>query len=74
MVYAVSVRVRADSASQQVMILSPAFMKYVHESWLDKKGRYPSTGFLTVALSMYMCDEVGSMSLCLLADGNVMPL
>uniref|UniRef100_A0A4W6DNV8 ST3 beta-galactoside alpha-2,3-sialyltransferase 1 n=1 Tax=Lates calcarifer TaxID=8187 RepID=A0A4W6DNV8_LATCA len=43
---------------QQVVILSPAFMKYVHFVWLKNKGHYPSTGFLTLILSMHMCDEV----------------
>ncbi|KAI9548541.1 hypothetical protein NQZ68_007399 [Dissostichus eleginoides] len=41
-----------------VMILSPAFMKYVHLNWLKKKGQYPSTGIMTVALSISMCDKV----------------
>uniref|UniRef100_UPI0037E73DA7 CMP-N-acetylneuraminate-beta-galactosamide- alpha-2,3-sialyltransferase 1-like n=1 Tax=Semicossyphus pulcher TaxID=241346 RepID=UPI0037E73DA7 len=41
-----------------VMILNPAFMKYVHETWLQKKGRYPSTGFMTLILSLQICDEV----------------
>ncbi|XP_028317736.1 CMP-N-acetylneuraminate-beta-galactosamide-alpha-2,3-sialyltransferase 1-like, partial [Gouania willdenowi] len=41
-----------------VRILNPAFIKYVHEEWLDKKGRYPSTGFLILALSMQICDQV----------------
>ncbi|XP_026203260.1 CMP-N-acetylneuraminate-beta-galactosamide-alpha-2,3-sialyltransferase 1-like [Anabas testudineus] len=41
-----------------VMILNPAFMKYVHEKWLGKKGKYPSTGFFTVVLSMHICDEI----------------
>ncbi|XP_019210887.1 CMP-N-acetylneuraminate-beta-galactosamide-alpha-2,3-sialyltransferase 1-like [Oreochromis niloticus] len=42
-----------------VMILSPAFMKYVHCVWLKRKGKYPSTGFMTLILSLYICDEVG---------------
>ncbi|XP_033987078.1 CMP-N-acetylneuraminate-beta-galactosamide-alpha-2,3-sialyltransferase 2-like isoform X3 [Trematomus bernacchii] len=41
-----------------VMILSPAFMNYVHLNWLERKGQYPSTGFLTLIFSIYMCDEV----------------
>ncbi|XP_034560094.1 CMP-N-acetylneuraminate-beta-galactosamide-alpha-2,3-sialyltransferase 1-like isoform X2 [Notolabrus celidotus] len=41
-----------------VMILNPAFMRYVHHVWLKKKGMYPSTGFLTLILSLHMCDEV----------------
>ncbi|XP_045914039.1 CMP-N-acetylneuraminate-beta-galactosamide-alpha-2,3-sialyltransferase 1-like isoform X3 [Micropterus dolomieu] len=50
-----------------VMILNPDFIKFVHEMWLGKKGWYPSTGFLTVALSMQMCDEV-DQELCLTAQ------
>ncbi|KAM7383837.1 hypothetical protein PAMA_011281 [Pampus argenteus] len=53
-----------------VMILNPAFMKYVHEMWLKKKGSYPSTGFLTVALSMQMCDEVNVFGFGADRDGN----
>ncbi|XP_074543423.1 CMP-N-acetylneuraminate-beta-galactosamide-alpha-2,3-sialyltransferase 1-like [Halichoeres trimaculatus] len=41
-----------------VMILNPAFIQYVHHVWLKKKGMYPSTGFLTLILSLHMCDEV----------------
>lgn len=43
------------------MILNPAFMEYVHKAWLNKKGFYPSTGIMTLILSMHMCDEVGSL-------------
>uniref|UniRef100_A0A3Q3QMK5 ST3 beta-galactoside alpha-2,3-sialyltransferase 1 n=1 Tax=Monopterus albus TaxID=43700 RepID=A0A3Q3QMK5_MONAL len=53
-----------------VMILNPAFMKYVHKRWLGNKGRYPSTGFLTVALSMYICDEVSVFGFGADRDGN----
>lgn len=41
-----------------VLVVSPAFMKYVHTSWLFKKGRYPSTGFMTLVLALHICDEV----------------
>ncbi|XP_023262751.1 CMP-N-acetylneuraminate-beta-galactosamide-alpha-2,3-sialyltransferase 1-like [Seriola lalandi dorsalis] len=53
-----------------VMILSPAFMKYVHEIWLSKNGSYPSTGFLTFALSMFICDEVSVFGFGANKDGN----
>ncbi|XP_051251498.1 CMP-N-acetylneuraminate-beta-galactosamide-alpha-2,3-sialyltransferase 1-like isoform X2 [Dicentrarchus labrax] len=53
-----------------VMILNPAFMKYVHEMWLGKKGNYPSTGFLTLALSTQMCDEVNVFGFGADRDGN----
>ncbi|XP_074543421.1 CMP-N-acetylneuraminate-beta-galactosamide-alpha-2,3-sialyltransferase 1-like [Halichoeres trimaculatus] len=41
-----------------VMILNPGFIRYVHHVWLKKKGMYPSTGFLTLILSLHMCDKV----------------
>ncbi|XP_042362500.1 CMP-N-acetylneuraminate-beta-galactosamide-alpha-2,3-sialyltransferase 1-like [Plectropomus leopardus] len=53
-----------------VMILNPAFMKYVHEIWLEKKGKYPSTGFLTVALSLQICDEVRVFGFGADSEGN----
>ncbi|KAG9281344.1 CMP-N-acetylneuraminate-beta-galactosamide-alpha-2,3-sialyltransferase 2-like [Astyanax mexicanus] len=42
----------------KVMILHPEFIKYVHENWLEKKGRYPSTGFIMLVLSLHICDQV----------------
>uniref|UniRef100_I3KV12 ST3 beta-galactoside alpha-2,3-sialyltransferase 1 n=1 Tax=Oreochromis niloticus TaxID=8128 RepID=I3KV12_ORENI len=53
-----------------VMILHPAFMKYVHEVWLRKRGAYPSTGFLTVVLSLLMCDEVNVFGFGADSEGN----
>ncbi|XP_075306457.1 CMP-N-acetylneuraminate-beta-galactosamide-alpha-2,3-sialyltransferase 1-like [Odontesthes bonariensis] len=41
-----------------VMVVNPAFMRYVHEIWLKKKGSYPSTGFMTFILALHICDEV----------------
>ncbi|XP_036001448.1 CMP-N-acetylneuraminate-beta-galactosamide-alpha-2,3-sialyltransferase 1 [Fundulus heteroclitus] len=41
-----------------VMVLNPAFMKYVHQVWDGKKGRYPSTGFMTLIFALHICDEV----------------
>ncbi|XP_040909339.1 CMP-N-acetylneuraminate-beta-galactosamide-alpha-2,3-sialyltransferase 1-like isoform X2 [Toxotes jaculatrix] len=41
-----------------VMVVSPAFMMYVHHTWLEKKGRYPSTGFMALVLALHICDEV----------------
>ncbi|KAM4550660.1 CMP-N-acetylneuraminate-beta-galactosamide-alpha-2,3-sialyltransferase 1-like [Fundulus diaphanus] len=41
-----------------VMVLNPAFMKYVHQIWVGKKGRYPSTGFMTLIFALHICDEV----------------
>ncbi|XP_018526149.2 CMP-N-acetylneuraminate-beta-galactosamide-alpha-2,3-sialyltransferase 1-like [Lates calcarifer] len=40
-----------------VMVVNPAFMRYVHDTWLEKKGTYPSTGFMTLVLALHICDE-----------------
>ncbi|XP_056284843.1 CMP-N-acetylneuraminate-beta-galactosamide-alpha-2,3-sialyltransferase 2-like isoform X2 [Pseudoliparis swirei] len=39
-------------------IVNPAFIKFVHQVWLKKKGYYPSTGFLALILTLHLCDEV----------------
>ncbi|KAK7124313.1 hypothetical protein R3I94_018624 [Phoxinus phoxinus] len=44
----------------KVMVIHPAFMHYVHTTWLDIKSRrsYPSTGFLVLMFALHICDEV----------------
>ncbi|XP_071959096.1 CMP-N-acetylneuraminate-beta-galactosamide-alpha-2,3-sialyltransferase 2-like [Antedon mediterranea] len=41
-----------------VQIYNPALMKYTHEVWNKKQGRYPSTGLLAVMFALHACDEV----------------
>ncbi|XP_075968956.1 CMP-N-acetylneuraminate-beta-galactosamide-alpha-2,3-sialyltransferase 1-like [Anarhichas minor] len=53
-----------------VMLLNPAFMRYVHDVWLQKKGHYPSTGFMTVVLALHLCDEVHVFGFGADSDGN----
>ncbi|XP_057211009.1 CMP-N-acetylneuraminate-beta-galactosamide-alpha-2,3-sialyltransferase 1-like [Triplophysa rosa] len=48
--------IKADES--KVMILHPAFIKYVYESWLQSEGTYPSTGFISIILALHICDEV----------------
>uniref|UniRef100_A0A4W6DNN0 ST3 beta-galactoside alpha-2,3-sialyltransferase 1 n=1 Tax=Lates calcarifer TaxID=8187 RepID=A0A4W6DNN0_LATCA len=52
------------------LMKNPEFMKYVHEAWLGNKGYYPSTGFLTFALSLFLCDEVTVFGFGADSDGN----
>ncbi|XP_056277342.1 CMP-N-acetylneuraminate-beta-galactosamide-alpha-2,3-sialyltransferase 1-like [Pseudoliparis swirei] len=55
----ISYKERALKANMDlVMVLNPAFMRYVHEVWLKKKGKYSSTGFMALVLALHMCDEV----------------
>uniref|UniRef100_A0A672H1E4 ST3 beta-galactoside alpha-2,3-sialyltransferase 1 n=1 Tax=Salarias fasciatus TaxID=181472 RepID=A0A672H1E4_SALFA len=65
-----SVQVQFWFDSQQVVILNPAFMKYVHQAWLGSKGRWASTGFMTVVLSLYMCDQVNVFGFGADKNGN----
>ncbi|XP_054462578.1 CMP-N-acetylneuraminate-beta-galactosamide-alpha-2,3-sialyltransferase 1-like [Anoplopoma fimbria] len=53
-----------------VMVLNPAFMRYVHDVWLQKKGRYPSTGFMALVLALHICDEVHVFGFGADSDGN----
>ncbi|KAI3357979.1 hypothetical protein L3Q82_003006 [Scortum barcoo] len=55
-----------------VMVINPAFMRYVHDVWLEKekKGRYPSTGFMALVLSLHICDEVHVFGFGADGDGN----
>nr|XP_020499771.1 CMP-N-acetylneuraminate-beta-galactosamide-alpha-2,3-sialyltransferase 1-like [Labrus bergylta]XP_020499772.1 CMP-N-acetylneuraminate-beta-galactosamide-alpha-2,3-sialyltransferase 1-like [Labrus bergylta] len=53
-----------------VMVFNPAFMKYTYDLWLHKKGRYPSTGFMTLILSLHICDEVNVFGFGADKDGN----
>ncbi|XP_042362250.1 CMP-N-acetylneuraminate-beta-galactosamide-alpha-2,3-sialyltransferase 1-like [Plectropomus leopardus] len=65
-----AVKPRRIANKDLVIILNPAFMKYVHEMWSEKKGAYPSTGFLTVILSLVLCDEVSVFGFGADSDGN----
>ncbi|XP_062844269.1 CMP-N-acetylneuraminate-beta-galactosamide-alpha-2,3-sialyltransferase 1-like [Trichomycterus rosablanca] len=52
----VPTRIKANR--NNVLLYNPAFMKYVHESWMENHGQYPSTGFLTIVLALHICDQV----------------
>ncbi|XP_063755382.1 CMP-N-acetylneuraminate-beta-galactosamide-alpha-2,3-sialyltransferase 1-like [Eleginops maclovinus] len=53
-----------------VMVINPAFMQYVHLKWLEKRGHYPSTGFMALLLAMHICDEVHVFGYGADSDGN----
>uniref|UniRef100_A0A8C9Z2F1 CMP-N-acetylneuraminate-beta-galactosamide-alpha-2,3-sialyltransferase 1 n=1 Tax=Sander lucioperca TaxID=283035 RepID=A0A8C9Z2F1_SANLU len=64
------VKSKIKSNMDLVMVLNPAFMRYVHVMWLEKKGKYPSTGFLALILALHMCDEVSVFGYGADSDGN----
>uniref|UniRef100_A0A8C6TFQ0 ST3 beta-galactoside alpha-2,3-sialyltransferase 1 n=1 Tax=Neogobius melanostomus TaxID=47308 RepID=A0A8C6TFQ0_9GOBI len=62
--------VQCSNDKKNVMVVNPAFMRYVHQSWLNKKGQYPSTGFMVVILALHLCDEVSVFGFGADSDGN----
>ncbi|XP_030319120.1 CMP-N-acetylneuraminate-beta-galactosamide-alpha-2,3-sialyltransferase 2 isoform X2 [Calypte anna] len=47
--------IRADR--NKVLILSPAFLKYIHDNWTQRHGRYPSTGFTALLFALHTCQR-----------------
>lgn len=64
------VKSRIKANKNLVMVVNPAFMKYVHETWLLKKGRYPSTGFIALVMALHICEEVHVFGFGADKDGN----
>uniref|UniRef100_A0A8C6TAC2 CMP-N-acetylneuraminate-beta-galactosamide-alpha-2,3-sialyltransferase 1 n=1 Tax=Neogobius melanostomus TaxID=47308 RepID=A0A8C6TAC2_9GOBI len=62
--------VQCSNDKKNVSKQEPAFMRYVHQSWLNKKGQYPSTGFMVVILALHLCDEVSVFGFGADSDGN----
>ncbi|TRY65703.1 hypothetical protein DNTS_005552, partial [Danionella cerebrum] len=54
----------------KVMILHPGFLKYVQERWLQRNGRYPSTGFITMIFALHICDQVSVFGFGADKNGN----
>ncbi|XP_049331228.1 CMP-N-acetylneuraminate-beta-galactosamide-alpha-2,3-sialyltransferase 2-like [Astyanax mexicanus] len=54
----------------KVMILHPEFIKYVYTKWLQKQGKYPSTGFLMLVFSLHICDQVNVFGFGARKDGR----
>ncbi|XP_043946035.1 CMP-N-acetylneuraminate-beta-galactosamide-alpha-2,3-sialyltransferase 2-like isoform X2 [Protopterus annectens] len=42
----------------KVMILNPAFLKYIHDNWTNHHGKYPSTGMIAILFALHICEEV----------------
>ncbi|XP_077434611.1 ST3 beta-galactoside alpha-2,3-sialyltransferase 8 [Vanacampus margaritifer] len=52
------VKERVEADKDKVLVVSPAFFKYVHERWTERHGRYPSTGMLAIVYALHTCDQV----------------
>ena len=42
----------------QVLLYNPALMYHIYHDWIDRKGRYPSSGSLAIFFALQYCDEV----------------
>ncbi|NXC43304.1 SIA4B sialyltransferase, partial [Penelope pileata] len=60
--------IKADR--NKVLILSPAFLKYIHENWLQHRGRYPSTGFTALLFALHTCRQVSVFGFGADSKGN----
>ncbi|RXN17020.1 CMP-N-acetylneuraminate-beta-galactosamide-alpha-2,3-sialyltransferase 1-like protein [Labeo rohita] len=66
----VPVKARIKANKNKVSIYNPSFLKYVYDSWLEGRGRYPSTGFLSLIFAIHICDEVNVFGFGADQDGN----
>ncbi|XP_071615966.1 CMP-N-acetylneuraminate-beta-galactosamide-alpha-2,3-sialyltransferase 2-like isoform X3 [Heliangelus exortis] len=60
--------IRADR--NKVLILSPAFLKYIHDNWTQRHGRYPSTGFTALLFALHTCQRVSVFGFGADREGN----
>ncbi|CAM5153078.1 unnamed protein product [Eretmochelys imbricata] len=60
--------IKADKS--KVLILNPAFLKYIHDKWTQHHGRYPSTGFTALLFALHTCDQVSVFGYGADSSGN----
>ncbi|XP_078802821.1 ST3 beta-galactoside alpha-2,3-sialyltransferase 8 isoform X2 [Oryzias latipes] len=61
-------RIQADK--DKVLVVNPAFFKYVHDRWTEHHGRYPSTGMLAIVFALHVCDQVSVFGYGADREGN----
>ncbi|KAJ8268690.1 hypothetical protein COCON_G00138620 [Conger conger] len=60
----------AQINADKLLIYNPTFLKYIYDVWLERHGKYPSTGFLTLMLAIHICDEVNVFGFGAAKDGS----
>ncbi|XP_024862723.1 CMP-N-acetylneuraminate-beta-galactosamide-alpha-2,3-sialyltransferase 1 isoform X2 [Kryptolebias marmoratus] len=66
----VRVKSKIKANKDLVMVVNPAFMRYVHAVWLGNRGGYPSTGFMALILALHICNEVHVFGYGADSEGN----
>ncbi|NXY63404.1 SIA4B sialyltransferase, partial [Callaeas wilsoni] len=59
-----------EADRNKVLILSPAFLKYIHDNWTQHHGRYPSTGFTALLFALHTCQQVSVFGFGADSEGN----
>lgn len=52
------VKNRVEADKDKAMVVNPAFFNYTHDKWIERHGRYPSTGIVAIIFALHLCDEV----------------
>ncbi|XP_072169270.1 CMP-N-acetylneuraminate-beta-galactosamide-alpha-2,3-sialyltransferase 2-like [Diadema setosum] len=53
-----AVRSKIKVPPSKMLFFNPELMWHIHHDWIDKKGRYPSSGTLGTFFALQFCDEV----------------
>ncbi|KAG6923703.1 CMP-N-acetylneuraminate-beta-galactosamide-alpha-2,3-sialyltransferase 2-like [Chelydra serpentina] len=59
-----------EADKSKVLILNPAFLKYIHDKWTQHHGKYPSTGFTALLFALHTCDQVAVFGYGADSSGN----
>ncbi|XP_028590593.2 CMP-N-acetylneuraminate-beta-galactosamide-alpha-2,3-sialyltransferase 2-like [Podarcis muralis] len=59
-----------EADKSKVLILNPAFLKYIHDKWMKRFGRYPSTGFAALLFAIHTCKQVSAFGFGADSRGN----
>ncbi|KAF7238910.1 CMP-N-acetylneuraminate-beta-galactosamide-alpha-2,3-sialyltransferase 2 [Varanus komodoensis] len=59
-----------EGDKDKVLILNPAFLKYIWDNWTKHHGRYPSTGFIALIFAIHMCEQVSVFGFGADSNGN----
>uniref|UniRef100_A0A8C8SCP2 CMP-N-acetylneuraminate-beta-galactosamide-alpha-2,3-sialyltransferase 2 n=1 Tax=Pelusios castaneus TaxID=367368 RepID=A0A8C8SCP2_9SAUR len=54
------VKEHIEADRSKVLIVSPAFLKYIHDKWTQHHGKYPSTGFIALLFALHSCDQLAA--------------
>ncbi|XP_078542845.1 CMP-N-acetylneuraminate-beta-galactosamide-alpha-2,3-sialyltransferase 1-like [Lissotriton helveticus] len=61
---------KINVSKDKILIYNPAFMNYVYYNWMEKHGRYPSTGIMCIIFALHVCDQVDVYGFGADSNGN----